>query len=279
MKRDRLNDLIAWRSDPYRKPLMIRGCRQVGKSWLVREFSKEFDSLVEINFEREKRVHQYFGGDLDVNAIIEKLSIHTGRKIEAGKTLLFFDEIQACEGALQSLRYFKEDMPKLHVIAAGSLLDFALKKHGIAVGRVQFMQLYPLSFSEYLTNLGQERLREFLLLQQNDPVIHSQLIEHLKNYMWLGGMPAVVEAWIEKGDPARCQVLQDEIIEAYQIDFHRYAKQHEIPHVSRVFESIPGLVGQKFIYSRVDSDVRGESIKNALTLLELAGIAKRCFAG
>jgi len=277
MKRDRLNDLIAWRSDPYRKPLMIRGCRQVGKSWLVREFSKEFDSLVEINFEREKRVHQYFGADLDVNAIIEKLSIHTGRKIEAGKTLLFFDEIQACEGALQSLRYFKEDMPELHVIAAGSLLDFALKKQGIAVGRVQFMQLYPLSFSEYLTNLGQERLREFLLLQQNDPVIHSQLIEHLKNYMWLGGMPAVVEAWIENRDSARCQVLQDEIIEAYQIDFHRYAKQHEIPHVSRVFESIPGLVGQKFIYSRVDSDVRGESIKNALTLLELAGIAKRCF--
>jgi len=277
MKRDRLKDLEDWRHDPHRKPLLIRGCRQVGKSWLVREFGRQFDTFVEINFEKNKRVHQYFDADLHVDTILEKLSLHTQTKIEAGRTLLFFDEIQACEGALQALRYFKEDRPDIHVIAAGSLLDFSLNKLGIAVGRVQFMQLYPLSFSEYMTVLGLENYREFLFNQENDPVIHEQILDHLKNYMWLGGMPAVVDAWCKEKDSVVCQTLQDEIIESYQIDFHKYAKQHEIVHVARVFEKVPAMLGNKFIYSHVDNGIRSELVKNALLLLETAGIVKRCF--
>jgi predicted AAA+ superfamily ATPase len=277
MKRDRFNDLLAWRHDPYRKPLIIRGCRQVGKSYLVREFGKQFDSFVEINFEKNKLIHQYFSSDLTIDTILEKLSIYTHTKIEAGKTLIFFDEIQACEGALAALRYFKEDKPEIHIIAAGSLLDFALNKLGLAVGRFQFMQLYPLSFSEYLVVSGYEEIREYLFKQKHDPVIHTQLIELLKNYMWLGGMPEVVNAWIADRDPVICQSLQDSIIESYQIDFHRYAKQHEIPYVSRVFETIPAMMGKKFVYSQVDNQTRAESIRNALLLLETAGIAKRCF--
>lgn len=277
MKRDRLSDLTTWKNDPYRKPLILRGCRQVGKSWLVREFGKTFDTFIEFNFEKNKKIHDYFSSDLNVETILEKLSIQVGKKIIPGNTLLFLDEIQACDGALQSLRYFKEDLPKLHVIAAGSLLDFALNRLGIAVGRVQFMQLYPLSFSEYLTNLGQNQLRDFSLRQENDAIIHTQLIEHLRNYLWLGGMPEVVDAWIADRDVKRCQMLQDEIIESYQIDFHKYAKAHEAPHVSLVFESLPTKLGQKFIYSKVDSDIRTETIKNALLLLESAGIARRCF--
>lgn len=276
MKRDRLKDLEAWRNDPHRKPLLIRGCRQVGKSWLIREFGKQFDTFVEINFEKSKLIHPYFSADLDINTILEKISLYTHTKIEAGKTLLFFDEIQACEGALQALRYFKEDRPEIHIIAAGSLLDFALNKLGIAVGRVQFMQLYPLSFSEYLTVSGLQNYREFLFNQENDPVISQQLIEHLKNYMWLGGMPAVINAWISDRDPVVCQKIQDEIIESYQIDFHKYAKQHQIPHVNKVFEAIPALVGNKFIYSHVDANARVDVIKNALNLLETAGIAIYC---
>jgi predicted AAA+ superfamily ATPase len=276
MKRDRLKDLEAWRGDKYRKPLLIRGCRQVGKSWLIREFGKQFENYVEINFEKNKLVHQYFSGDLNLNTILEKISLYANTKIEAGKTLLFFDEIQTCEGALQALRYFKEDKPDIHIIAAGSLLDFSLNKLGIAVGRVQFMQLYPLSFAEYLTVLGFQHLRDFLFKQENDPVISEQLIDHLKNYMWLGGMPAVVDAWISDRNPVACQRIQDEIIESYQIDFHKYAKQHEIPHVSMVFESIPASIGKKFIYSHVDEHTRVESIKNALNLLETAGIAIFC---
>ena len=276
MKRDRLSDLKTWRHDVHRKPLLIRGCRQVGKSWLVREFGKQFDSFVEINFEKNKLIHPYFSADLSIDTILEKLSIYTQTKIEAGKTLLFFDEIQACEGALQALRYFKEDRPDIHIIAAGSLLDFALNKLGIAVGRVQFMHLYPLSFSEYLTVLGHQALRDFLFKQENDPVLAQQLEEHLKNYMWLGGMPAVIDAWIAERSPMICQKIQDEIIESYQIDFHKYAKQHEISHVSKTFETIPAILGKKFIYSHVDEHARIDVIKNALKLLETAGIAIFC---
>lgn len=277
MQRDRLSDLVDWCNSKHRKPLIIRGARQVGKSWLVRELGKRFKNLIEINFEKNKLVHQYFSADLNIHTIIEKLSIQANQKIEPGSTLLFLDEIQQCEGALQSLRYFKEELPELHVIAAGSLLDFALNKLGIPVGRVQFMQIQPLSFGEYLNALGYAQLRQFIFKKENDPVIHAQLIDHLKNYMWLGGMPAVVDAWIADKDPAACQMIQDEIIESYQIDFHKYSKQHEISHVTKVFEMIPSMIGQKFVYSRVDRDVRTETIKNALLLLETAGIAKRCF--
>jgi predicted AAA+ superfamily ATPase len=271
-----MNDLLLWRNDPYRKPLIIRGCRQVGKSHLVREFGKKFDCFIEINFEKNKLVHQYFSSDLTIDIILEKLSIHAHKKIEPGKTLIFFDEIQACEGALTALRYFKEDRPDIHIIAAGSLLDFALNKIGIAVGRFQFMQIHPLSFSEYLVALGYDDIRQFLFKQEYDPVIHNQLLEYLRNYMWLGGMPEVLNAWISERDPVICQELQDAIIESYQIDFHRYAKQHDVIHVSRVFETIPTMIGKKFIYSQVDEHTRSESIKNALSLLEIAGIAKRC---
>jgi len=276
LKRDRLKDLETWRNSAHRKPLLIRGCRQVGKSWLIREFGKQFETFVEINFEKNKLIHPWFSGDLNIDTILEKLSIYAHSKIEPGKTLLFFDEIQTCEGAIQALRYFKEDRPDIHIIAAGSLLDFALNKLGIPVGRVQFMQLYPLSFGEYLTVLGLHDLREFIFKQENDPVIAQILMEHLKNYMWLGGMPAVIDAWISDRSPVICQTIQDEIIESYQIDFHKYAKEHEIPHVSRVFEAIPSIIGNKFIYSRVDEHARTDAIKNALKLLETAGIAIFC---
>lgn len=276
MKRDRLKDLEMWRDDPHRKPLLIRGCRQVGKSWLVREFGKQFDTFVEINFEKNKLIHPYFSEDLTIDNILEKLSIYSHTKIEPGKTLLFFDEIQACEGALKALRYFKEDRPEIHIIAAGSLLDFALNKLGIAVGRLQFMQLYPLSFAEYLSVLGLQDVRDFLFKRENDQVIAKQLLEHLKNYMWLGGMPAVIDAWVSDRDPVICQRIQDEIIESYQIDFHKYAKQHEIPHVVKVFDYIPVTLGKKFIYSHVTDHARTEAIKNALSLLETAGIAISC---
>lgn len=276
MKRDRLRDLAQWAQDPYRKPLILRGCRQVGKSWLVREFAKQFDTFVEINFEKNKLIHHYFSANLDIPTLLEKLSIQARTKIVPGKTLVFFDEVQTCEGALQALRYFKEDLPELHLIAAGSLLDFALNKIGLPVGRVQFMQLYPLSFGEYLSVSGKQELREFTFKEENDAVLHKQLMEHLKNYMWLGGMPAVLDAWIRDKDSVICQRIQDEIIESYQIDFHKYTKQHETSSVSKVFETIPVMLGQKFVYSKVDTGARSEVIKNALILLETAGIAKRC---
>lgn len=277
MFRDRLSDLTTWRIDPYRKPLIIRGCRQTGKSWLIDKFGQSFEHYVAINFEKEKSLAQYFKGDIHVTTLLDKLSVYANQKIIPGKTLLFLDEIQACEEAIQSLRYFKEECPDLHLIAAGSLLDFALDKVGISVGRVQFMHLYPLSFGEFLTANGLELLREHLMRQMADPVLHNRLLEQLKNYMWLGGMPAVVDAWLNTKDPILSQRIQDELIEAYQIDFHKYAKQHEIPRVQKVFESIPTMLGHKFIYTKIDNDSRVEVIKNAFLLLEHAGIAYPCY--
>jgi len=139
------------------------------------------------------------------------------------------------------------------------------------------MHIYPLSFSEFLTVNHQQNLREYLLKQEHDPVIHERLCEYLKQYMCLGGMPAVIEAWLDKKDYRLCQSIQDEIIESYQIDFHKYAKQHEIPHVEVVFEKIPILLGKKFMYAHIDQDRRSESVKNALLLLEKAGIANFCY--
>src|SRR5262249_19371778 len=153
--------------------------------------------------------HEIFKGDLHIKAILEKLAFYTHQKIIPGKTLLFFDEVQECPNALLSLRYFKEECPELHVIAAGSLIDFILQDIGMPVGRVQFMYLFPLSFGEFLTVNDREDLRQYILTQKVDAVTHKNLLEYLKTYCWLGGMPAVVEAWLSRHDPTLCHEIHD----------------------------------------------------------------------
>jgi predicted AAA+ superfamily ATPase len=277
MKRDLSNDLIAWKTSPLRKPILLRGARQVGKSWLVRELGKSFDFFVEINFERDQKTSRLFDADLHVTAILEKLSLYCGQKIVTGKTLLFLDEIQECENALRALRYFKEDCPELHVIAAGSLIDFALEKLGIPVGRVQFFYLHPLSFGEFLTNSNREDLRQHIHAKKADPIFHETLLELLKTYMLLGGMPAVVDSWLNHKDISLCQMLQDEIITSYKQDFNKYARRHQLEHVTKIFESIPQHLGNKFKFSNIDEDIRAYPLKQAMLLLEKAGIALLCF--
>jgi len=246
MKRDLLTQLEKWKTHPLRKPLIIRGARQVGKSWLINEFGHQFETAITINFENSPEACQFFEGAIRIPELLEKLSLYTGKVISPGKTLLFFDEIQECEKALIALRYFKEDYPELHVIAAGSLLDFAIEKLGIAVGRVQFLYLHPLSFGEFLVVQGREDLRKFICKQSNDPVIHHLLMDQLKIYLWLGGMPAVVDGWLRFKDVKMCQELQDEIIQAYKQDFQKYARKHQIDKVEKIFESIPQQLGKKF---------------------------------
>jgi predicted AAA+ superfamily ATPase len=175
-------------------PLILRGARQVGKSWLANRLAKHFPHFIELNFDADEEACRLFTGNPDINHLLEKLSLYAGKKIEPGKTLLFLDEIQECPAALKMLRYFKEKCPELHVTAAGSLLDFLLEKIGIPVGRVQFLYCYPLSFGEFLTVSGRSDLREYIKSKEIDRVIHLQLLELLKTYMWLGGMPAVVDA-------------------------------------------------------------------------------------
>jgi len=277
MKRDFLIHLREWRTHPYRKPLIIRGARQVGKSWVVEEFGKQFPYFISINFEENQPAQDIFSGDLDVNQLLEKLSLYAHQKIIPGETLLFFDEIQECPNAIRALRYFKEKRPELHLIAAGSLLDFILEKIGLPVGRVQFMYLYPLSFSEFLTVNNRDDLREYILKQQIDPVIHQKILEYLRHYFWLGGMPAVVHAWLERRDPKLCHEIQDEILDAYQQDFHKYTSERQIPYLNKVFASIPKQLGNKFKFAHVENDIHSLPLKEALSLLNKAGIAHYCY--
>lgn len=245
----------------------------MGKSWLVREFGKSFSSFVEINFEKEKDAKVFFAGDLKVDEIIERLSLYSGQKIVAGKTLLFLDEIQECENAITALRYFKEELSELHVIAAGSLIEFALEKIGTPVGRIQFLYLYPMSFGEFLLAYGKGDLREFIKTGKVDAVIHKKILDLLKTYVWVGGMPAAIKAWIDHNDAKICQEVHDEIIETYRQDFSKYARRRQIENVAMVFDAIPRLLGGKFKYSQVDVHTNLQPIKRALHLLEKAGIA------
>jgi predicted AAA+ superfamily ATPase len=277
MYRDILSELELWRRHPLRKPLLLRGARQVGKSWLVREFGKTFPSVVEINFEKDQDAKVFFGGNLKVNEIIDKLSLYSGRKMVPGETLLFLDEIQECETAITALRYFKEEMPELHVIAAGSLVEFALENMGAPVGRIQFLYIYPLSFGEFLIAQGRGDLREFVKSQKSDTVIHRQILELLKTYIWVGGMPAVAKVWLDHKDPRLCQEAQDEIIDVYRQDFSKYARRRQIENVTTVFDAIPRQLGGKFKYSHVEAQTNLQPIKQALHLLEKAGIAFPAF--
>lgn len=277
MKRDRYVQLLDWKNHPFRMPLILRGARQVGKSWMVRQFGSEFESFVEINFDSQSSASQLFEGDINIHTLLEKASIYTGTKIIPGKTLLFLDEIQECENALRALRYFKEDCPELHVIAAGSLIDFALEKLGMPVGRVQFMYLYPLSFGEFLSVSGRDDLRTFIRQRLRDKLIHPIINSYLQTYLWMGGMPAVVNAWLTHKDATQCQSLQDRIILAYQQDFYKYARKDQIPHVTKLFQGIPQHLGSKFKYTKIDNESRAAVLKSALNLLTHAGIIYNCY--
>lgn len=277
MRRDHLNFLRRWRNDPIRVPLMIRGARQVGKSWLVSTFGQEFDHYISINFEKDKRIHALFPEHIDIQKTLESIQAYTQTPAIPGKTLLFLDEIQECPNALRYLRYFKEDFPQFHVISAGSLLEFTLEKLGIAVGRVDYLFLYPLSFMEFLSAQNREDLREAVTRKNVDAASHGVILEFLKNYMWLGGMPAVVDTWIQHRDYTLCQRIHDRIIGNYEDDFQKYAKKHQIETVGKVFRSIGKQLGKKFQYTNVDNDMKTYPIKQGLQLLIKAGVAHPCF--
>ena len=236
--RKALSSLIEWSDSPLRMPLILKGARQVGKSQLARMLGERFETFVEINFEEQPSLKAFFEGDIDLDEILTKIEAHTKKDITPGKSLLFLDEIQECEQAIIALRYFKEKMPELHVIAAGSLINFKLKQVGMPVGRVEFHHIYPMTFDEYLVATGHQKLLDYKKQNPLDSTLHQQIMTELRHYMWLGGMPAVVDAWVNYKDAAMCQRLQDSIIHAYKNDFPKYAKEFEISRVEKVFNGI-----------------------------------------
>lgn len=271
------NYLSEWASRDTHKPVLLRGARQVGKSTAVKELSKKFDSFVEINFEKQPKYKILFDDDLDVKRIIPQISAIYGTSIKPGQTLLFLDEIQECPRAIMALRFFKEDMPELHVIAAGSLLEFALKElPTFGVGRIHSMFMYPMTFDEFLEANGQQLLIETRNEASIDnPLpepIHNKLVDFLRTYMLVGGMPEAVKTWVEYHDYIRCQEVQDDIVVTYEDDFPKYKKNVDPTLLRRTLRSVAVQAGKKFVYTKVGLDYKTAEVKKAVELLTLAGI-------
>ena len=280
MRRDIEKELILWKAQKEKYPLIIRGARQVGKSYLVETFGKtHFQNNVVVNLEFQPQLKDCFKS-LDPSEIINKLQLILGVQIKEDNTLLFLDEIQECPQAIMALRYFKEKMPKLPIIAAGSLLEFVMRSPDfkMPVGRVQFLYLEPMSFSEYLDAAGNQNLREFIsdvkLTDSIDDVIHKKLLELLRIYIIVGGMPAALTEYLSSKDLMNCQRIQTALLQTYRSDFGKYAKISQHKYLQKVFDTAPRMAGQRIKYSNIDPDTRSRDLKNALNLLTLAGIVR-----
>lgn len=278
MYKERIIDaaLFEWSKRTTHKPLLLRGARQVGKSTAVRHLGEQFDTFIEINFDKQKTFHSLFEGDLDVHTIASQIANLTGKPVEPGKTLLFFDEIQACPNAILSLRFFNEDYPELHVIAAGSLLEFALADlPTFGVGRLHSLFMFPMSFDEFLSATGHAGLiverKKASPAQPLNPVFHDQLIRQFRNYIMIGGLPEVVCKWDETGDYLLCQELQDQLVVSYEDDFAKYKKKVNPELLRRVLRSAAVQITNKFIYAQASSD-KAEKVREALNLLTMAGL-------
>jgi uncharacterized protein len=268
--------LDEWKRDPYRKPLLLRGARQVGKTYAVRRLGQGFEHFVEVNFEKLKEAGAIFEKDLVPEKLIATLSLLMKTPIIPGQTLLFFDEVQEVPRAIIALRYFYEEMPALHVIAAGSLLEFAIEKVGVPVGRIAMLYMYPMSFLEYLIATGDHLIAKKILghpagIPMEEPV-HNRILDKVGEYLSIGGMPEAVARWVQTKDPAlSLQVLQ-QIAATYRQDFEKYARKAQVKYLEQLFRQIPHMIGKEFSYREIHGEFRKRELAPALELLERANI-------
>jgi predicted AAA+ superfamily ATPase len=272
--------LLTWKTNPNRTPLLLHGARQVGKTYAVRELSKSFDNFIEVNFEANPKLKTVFDQDLDPKRIFRDLCIAVGAPPQKqGATLLFLDEIQGVEQAITALRYFYEKMPQLHVIAAGSLLDFSIQQVGVPVGRVQSLYMRPLSFMEFLVALGHHSAVQAILNHDQQlemsSVVHEKILGLLAQYSALGGMPHVVEVWRTTQDATACAAIHQALLSSYRQDFYAYAKNKQVEHVRSLFDTIPLQLGKKFKYSEVEGAYRSRELAPALDLLCVANVVHK----
>ena len=281
IKRNIYAKLAEWKNNPDRRPLLVKGARQVGKSYIINEFGKkEFKRIVTLNFEKNPEYKDIFV-TYNIAEILEKISLFTGVKLEAGKTLLFLDEIQECPRAITSLRYFFEEYNLLHVVGAGSLLEFTLESEQfhMRVGRIQYLYMFPVSFGEFLDAIGENTLHAYILdisrLSKLPETLHIKLSEYVRKYFIIGGMPAVVQAYCTRHDIINCQRIQRSIIDTYIDDFGKYSRKLKHKYLQKVFNSVPTMVGRKLVYSHIDNTAKSRDLKEAVELLEMAGITHR----
>jgi len=280
MKRIVDGHLLKWKQDSRRKPLLLRGARQVGKTYAARTLGKTFKNFVEINFELNPELGVVFEKNLEPVRILADLEYLLGKKIVPGQTLLFFDEIQNFPKGITALRYFYELMPALHVIAAGSLLDFAVESVGMPVGRVMSLYMYPASFIEFLWALEENLLAEELIKPTLEPfseIVHNKLLTLVGNYIAVGGMPEAVQTWKETKDLVECSRVHQTIVGTYRQDFGKYATKYQIKYVTTLFNDAPQQLGQQYKYSHVEGEYRKRELAPSLDLLETAGVVNKVY--
>lgn len=275
MIRSIADKLLKWKAGRRRKPLIVRGARQIGKTWSIEEFGRaNYSNMYKIDFEKLRHFHTIFDDNLDPRIILEQLEVILNAKIDIDRTLIFFDEIQACPRALMSLRYFYEELPELHIIAAGSLLDFMLKDISFPVGRVQFLNMYPCTFYEFLSATGNNLAAKKLLeppTQLSRP-IHELLLNELKKYFFIGGMPEVIKTYVENGSMLESFEVQTEIIDSYRQDFSKYAPRADKRCLDMVLNSLSAMVGEQIRYSKLAEGFSNRTIHKAFDLLEQARV-------
>ncbi len=272
MKRLIDQELKDWKQSSMRKSLVLRGARQVGKTFAVRQLGRTYDDFHEINLEKRPELHLVFKKNLDPKRIIQELSVDRGLPIHPGKTLLFLDEVQVCPEAILALRYFYEEMPELHVIGAGSLLEFAIEQVGLPVGRVQTLTVYPLSFAEFLVAKGQGLLLEAICNKTVfSKVIHDRAINLLSEYFAIGGFPEVVANWVSNGRSLEVKEKLETIINAYRQDFEKYAKKSQLKYLNLLLQHIPLRIGKKFKFQGI-GEYRKRELAPCLELMEKAHI-------
>lgn len=278
MRRALYQNLLEWKSSQRRKPLLLQGARQVGKTWLINEFGKqEYKEYIYLNFEQTPNLKTLFAEELSPQKIIENIGLLFGKKINFKDILICFDEIQNCQEALTSLKYFQEYAPEYHLIAAGSLLGVSLgKTTSFPVGKVNFLTLYPLSFAEYLDAVGEKNLVEKCSNLQTLPeALHKKLIELLKMYFFLGGMPEVVADYIQHQDIDASRQIQNDILNAYQRDFSKYSSPSQALKVTEIWQSIPFQLAKenkKFTYKDVKKNSRASTYEQSIDWLQNAGL-------
>jgi uncharacterized protein len=274
--------LEAWYRKTGRKPLVIRGARQVGKSTLVRQFARDHNLILnEINLERHLYLDKIFKS-LDMDIIIRELDALTGKNILTSDSILFLDEIQATPHAIQALRYFYEDKPELPVICAGSLLEFALSEHNFSmpVGRIEYYHLGPIQFSEFLNVVDPDMVpycSDFHINQKMPEAAHKKLIKRQREYLFVGGMPEAVRAYLQKGSLTEASEVHRSIADTYQDDFSKYAKKKDLVLLQKVFRQIPRIIGQKVKYSNISKEDRSRDVKTVIDLLVKARVCHQVF--
>ena len=285
MKRFIVDKLIKWKNSKYRKPLILKGARQVGKTYILKEFGKEnYDDIAYFNFDHDTNLYNLFVNSKEPKRILEQLAFIYGKAIIPGKTLIFFDEIQECPDALNSLKYFQEEANEYHIVCAGSLLGIRLSHTSFPVGKVDFMNLYPMTFSEFLIADNCKNLVDYMKsiekIENIPDIFFNMLEEKLKAYFIIGGMPEAVYSWVNEKNVEMVNRIQTNILQAYENDFSKHVKNNEANKISLIWNSIPSQLtkeNKKFLYQTIKQGARAREYEDALNWLNDANLIYKVY--